>query len=254
MSEISKIKLLLSTFLVLISFPGYTALISVDLDSVGDGFLTYDTRTNLEWLDLSLSGRNSVNNMLNGIGGRDFTAEGFSLASYDQLINLFNSVGITEYGFTRPGSVNDPGADLLASFGLFPEDGMNTINGMGAFVFGQSGGSVGTSRYLTMDNRNSQSASVLPGYYYELSGGRIVAGVQLAIRNSTVYPYDIGHVLVRQPTTVYVPEPPMVGLYILGFLGLGFAHRSKQRIKANKKDRSRETATLNPLLECVACP
>jgi len=227
MRTTKKIKSLLLAFTIIFSSPIYSALISVDLDSAGDDFLTYDTRTNLEWLDLSLSGRNSVNNMINGINGRDYFSEGFTLASYDQIIDIFTSVGISEFGFTRPSVVNDEGADLLANFGLFPEDGMSTINGIGAFVFGQSGGSVGTSRFLNMDNRSSLSASVLPGYYYELSGGRIVAGAQLAIRNSTVYPYDIGHVLVRQATSVHVPEPSIFALMGLGILGLGFARRSK---------------------------
>ena len=111
-------KSLLFAFSMIFSFPTYSALISVDLDSAGDGLLTYDTRTNLEWLDLSLTGRNSVNNMLNGINGRDFFSEGFTLASYDQVIDIFTSVGISEFGFTRPNAVNDAGADLLASFGL----------------------------------------------------------------------------------------------------------------------------------------
>ena len=104
---------------------------------------------------------------------------------------------------------------------------MSAINGIGAFVFGQSGGSVGTSRYLKMDNRNALAASVLPGYYYEVSGGTIIAGVQLAIRNSTVYPYDIGHVLVRQATSAPspVPEPTTIWLIGSGLALIGFTRR-----------------------------
>jgi|TARA_B110000211_G_C14080547_1_gene554266 hypothetical protein len=221
-------KSLLLVFSIIFSFPSYSALISVDLDSAGDELLTYDTRTDLEWLDLSLTGRNSVNNMLNGVNGRDFFSEGFTLATYDQIIDIFTSVGISEFGFTRPNIVNDAGADLLASFGLFPEDGMREINGMGIFVFGQSGGSASTSRYISMDNRNTLSASVLPGYYYELSGGKIVAGSQLAIRNSTVYPSQIGHVLVRQTTTVHVHEPSIFALMSLGIIGFAFSRGTKR--------------------------
>ncbi len=101
----------------------------------------------------------------------------------------------------------------MAEYGLFPENGMSSINGMGAFVFGQSGGSFGTSRYINMDNRPALKASVALGF---------ADSSQLALRNSTVYPYDIGHVLVRQATSApsLVPAPSAVWLFGSGLISL----------------------------------
>ncbi len=114
MKKTNIIQLLLTTSLFIFASPSYSSLISTDLDSAGDGLLTFDTRTNLEWLDLSITGRNSVNNMLNGINGRDFIAEGFFLASYDQIFDLFTSVGITIFG-GQLSVINDAGADQFVN-------------------------------------------------------------------------------------------------------------------------------------------
>ena len=77
------------------------ALIQKDLVSgSGDGLLTLDTDTNLEWLGLTATANRSVNEVLGGFGGFA-TTHGFRYATGADLGTLYAHAGITK-GLSEP--------------------------------------------------------------------------------------------------------------------------------------------------------
>ena len=86
--------------------PCHAILISTDLNISGDGLLTFDERTSLEWLDAPLSLNRSYNDLV-GLDGSDEFAiggdfEGFRLASTDEVRSLFiDTLGIPSTNFAQ---------------------------------------------------------------------------------------------------------------------------------------------------------
>ncbi len=69
----------------------YADLISVDLFSPGDGLITRDTRTSLDWLDLPQTAGWSLDQALSSSFVTDL---GFQIATADQVDSLLESTGI----------------------------------------------------------------------------------------------------------------------------------------------------------------
>lgn len=88
-------------------------LLERDWQTSGDGLLTYDTATGLEWLDVTLTVNMSYNDVTAqlGTGG---TYAGFVHASETQIVGLFDAVDLQEHPilFTLEG----PKIALLTSF------------------------------------------------------------------------------------------------------------------------------------------
>ena len=103
----------LSLCIVTASFNASAAPVSVDWKTPGDGFITYDANTNLEWLDLSqTAGRPFFGNetYLFESGG---IYEGFRYASRTEISGLWDSFGGSgEY--TGWSAANDGLIDILA--------------------------------------------------------------------------------------------------------------------------------------------
>lgn len=66
------------------------ALFSADLDQAGDGLITRDTRTGLEWLDLTPTINRSYAEVAGGLGGYT-TDKGFRFATAAEVRGLFDS-------------------------------------------------------------------------------------------------------------------------------------------------------------------
>src|SRR5262249_52601719 len=64
------------------------ALVKQDLLTAGDGLVTLDTTTNLEWLKLTATQDLSVDQVLGGAGG--WVGMGFQYASFDQVGHMLN--------------------------------------------------------------------------------------------------------------------------------------------------------------------
>lgn len=65
-------------------------------NSFGEGALSLDCNTGLEWLDLTLTQGRSVNDILNGFGG--YIDAGFVVASTDQVEKLAQNFGVLNTG------------------------------------------------------------------------------------------------------------------------------------------------------------
>lgn len=91
-------------------------LLSQDYIVGGDGLLTHDSDTGLEWLDLIATNLQSVNSVLGGYGG--YIQNGFRYATDDEVLALLTHAGITHFdGVLR---VQDwPGTQLFQDlFGI----------------------------------------------------------------------------------------------------------------------------------------
>lgn len=218
-----------ATAVLLTSFPVFSALITKDLDTIGDGLLTLDTQSKLEWLDLSptVGNQRSYNDMVSGVGGRDFYSEGFVHATGSQITNLYTSVGMTWLNSGTANTFNDAGADILASFGLFTEEGKSDLNGTSVFLYNQPDAH-DTTHYISISSGNENTARADIGAY--CLGAKVGCtgyfGL-LARKNGRNDSRNYGHVLVRQSTSV--PEPSIIALMGLGLCGLTLVRR---RIKA----------------------
>lgn len=67
------------------------ALTSVDyVDGSGDGWITHDSATNQDWLDVSVTANQTYDQIRTGT----WVAQGFHIASRDEVQTLFNNAGI----------------------------------------------------------------------------------------------------------------------------------------------------------------
>jgi len=100
-------------------------LFSHDLLTDGDNLLTYDANTGLDWLDLSQTQGQSYNSILGGYG--DFvTTHGFTVASEQNIIDLFHGVGLINEWSYIPEYV--PGAMALGENLSFTTNYFNGIS------------------------------------------------------------------------------------------------------------------------------
>ncbi len=68
-----------------------------DWQSVGDGLLTNDTLTGLQWLDWSVTDFRSYDDVSSELGpGGEF--EGFRYATYDEVFELYQHAGVVNIG------------------------------------------------------------------------------------------------------------------------------------------------------------
>lgn len=78
----------------------HAALVKKDLFAPGDGLVTLDTATNLEWLDLTATQGLSVDAVLGGAGG--WVNDGFKYADFGLVGQMLNDAGylgdVSHYG------------------------------------------------------------------------------------------------------------------------------------------------------------
>ncbi|MEQ9407602.1 MAG: PEP-CTERM sorting domain-containing protein [Fuerstiella sp.] len=193
----------------------HAGFIEVDLFSSGDGLVTLDTNTGLEWLDVTATVGLSVNDVLGGTGG--WTALGFRYAGSDELEQLFLSSApgstVSFYAFTAN---NFAGASLLVDL---------LGNSLDSPVFPGSQGYVdpGTSDLFSEGTAHASFYQVRisdsTGRFHPTQGS-----FSLADSSAT-----IGSFLVRDVSAV--PEPASMYVFTIGALGLGIAARRRTRRK-----------------------
>ena len=96
-----KIKAIISAsflYLSIVSFNANASLMEADLNTIGDGLLTIDSSTQLEWLDVTATMFLSVNEILSGAGG--WVDLGFRYATTNEVQVLAGSAGLTDFSGT----------------------------------------------------------------------------------------------------------------------------------------------------------
>ncbi len=226
----------LLVLLVALATPGNaTSLVQADLLAMGDGLLTVQVDSGLEWLDVDqTTGVSFVDIALHNAGGwRDL---GFRHASIEEVRGLFAAAGISERGSL---SVEDFGAaaqllDLLgcttncdtdrrAQLG-FAVGGHGTLFGFGptavVFVDGDFQlASVEVDFSSGLGGANAGDPAAFGGF--DFLGGRFVfstGGLEKTVMNEIDASFTaegVGHYLVRA-----VPEPATALLLLLGLVPL----------------------------------
>lgn len=210
------IKAAIATFILLTSFNTYAALIEQDWQNPGDGLLTRDTQTGLEWLDLTQTAGFSINEILGGTGG--WIGGGFTYATDSQVGQLFlNSDPGNATLSTNHVLHNFNGAALLLSLlGCTEKCGTRDER------------SFGISNVNSLTNTPTSGDFAFPVYTYQVD--RVFTTGRLGIDGYRNY-FDkdiktahIGHFLIRE-SSASVPEPSSLALLFIGLLGLNLRQK-----------------------------
>ena len=202
--------------LAVFSFSANAALLSVDLNTFGDGLITRDDSTGLDWLDLTETNNTSRDYVLTQLGSGGLF-DGWRYATSTEVVALWaDNFGIDLGLGASPSSPTvDPGVQMAASFLG------NIINETypGFYDYGTTGvtSTVSTNYYPQYD---------LLGAYHQIGSP---STSYLTRTNSSLATSssqgDAGHYLVQ---TSPVPVPAAVWLFGSGLLGLIGIARSKK--------------------------
>jgi hypothetical protein len=199
---------------LLLASPSAATFISQDLvPGSGDGLITYDLQTGIEWLDITATTNVSYNQVRTGYGGYT-TADGFRFANSDQLTQLCLDAGVTGSGF-EGNLASAPGAkqllDLLGS----------TYSDVVSGSFGENYNYVSATGMV--DGRSLCSLTVRFRQDGSFINGTRDCG--FAGPGADTASSGIGSWLVRP-----IPEPSTLLLVSLGLIGLSVRDRLRSQV------------------------
>ncbi len=217
---------------VCLASPTQAALIRGDLFAPGDGLLTVDTESGLEWLDVDQTAGLTVSEIyLDRVGG--WVDLGFRHASVTEIDELFSAAGLDTLNTPFEASHFDGASRLLellgctfgcdtnnrTLLGLAATGGTGTIFGFGptAAVFVSLDLElVGVEVKATDRTGRATTTGFDSITAIEFTPSELFLEEFAALSESD--PAPVGHYLVRA-----VPEPGTAVLLILGLAALGFA-------------------------------
>jgi hypothetical protein len=218
-ASVSTFALVVSIGLLAFTAPSSAEFISYGLATQNDGLLTLDSRTGLEWLDLTSTGNQSFASVIGGYGGFT-TTYGLRVASLSEVSTLIADAGGVN-GFGSPASI-DAASKLLLYFGVLQQLSVGSVTQY--FSHGMSTQPVTASPYVSVINLIFEFQTPMQGQTDSINQGSTCP--------TCTAPY-IGTFLVREaaspfapdsvqppnvfPPPVGVPEPPSVVLLTLGF-------------------------------------
>jgi len=136
--KILKSQLLLCGLSLILSINTHAALIERDLvQGSGDGLLTLDTVTGLQWVDITATQGLSNNNLLAGDDPYQFIYNGYRLATLQEVQQLFSNAGVRSFSGEDPEQakktlslirlIGSTGTDLKITGPNDPYDGPATL-------------------------------------------------------------------------------------------------------------------------------
>lgn len=200
-------RLLALAFAVLILQPvssASAALIAFDLFTAGDGLITRDTETGLDWLDLTATRNLSYNDIEVDVGG--WISLAFRHATGSEVCGLFAAHALAPSPCPGPAGISQSGnlvATLQGFVGVTFSDNIGFAASSGKFDDGDVSDSVGIGgvSYSPLTGR-SNSSVLEDGAFAHTSSGRF------------------GHWLVRP-----VPEPSTALLLAAGLAAFAVRRR-----------------------------
>lgn len=191
------------------------ALLERDWMSNGDGLLTYDSGTGLEWLDLNSTYGVSHNEMLTLLSPGQ-TYDGFRFATPDELITLLSHAGVSE----AAGGGGTQGVYL------------GEHSQLSAFISLVGGGSVHYELNFTQTTANGHTVeisgtntSVIFSALSYYDDGRTFFSPRFGTVSPADYNYtdqNAGSWIVRDASVVPIPAAAyLFGSGLLGLIGLG---------------------------------
>lgn len=194
-----KTRLLITLFASVIFTPVVNAtIIATDLTSTGDGYLTYDSATGLEWLDVPLTMELSFNQATETTYVQDL---GFRHATDTEIRGLLASFGITDLTGVRV-EENYVGVRLMLDL-MGPGYNSGTLEVLSGFYAPTASMLVG---WLSVDAPISE----------DTINGR--ARISPDVFRVDLPQEGTGNFLVREVADI--PVPPAIWLLTTGYLGL----------------------------------
>ncbi|MDH5325909.1 MAG: PEP-CTERM sorting domain-containing protein [Gammaproteobacteria bacterium] len=215
------IKACLFGVLSLLTTYSHAVLIEQDYTSAGDGRITYDDSTGLQWLDLSVTSNWSYNDVTSEFGSGGLF-EGWRYATVNEFRDLAAEAGI--YVPSTPADYYGIADEVIALLTLLDAPGFTPTSGI------QSYGTLGQTR-------EEFSGSIPPEPYRDdLLAGFLglafdAAGIPIGYFDDLSYSIDPtsasydGNYLVR--VSVDVPEPGTVFLLGIGLFCIGIGRRAQ---------------------------
>jgi hypothetical protein len=203
-----------------------STLSSQDLLHAGDGLVTFDSRTNLQWLDVPATQGVSQYDILDGSGG--WIAEGFRYATFEEYKGLLSSSGMVEVGnYAAPSSGTGYFSGSVAvGQALLSLIGSTAQIGGGAALGFIASTPCGNENISLCEPFLFRGQYVNPGYYsyaprvqWDYSYGAATVPTDGPVYATFMRP-DIGSFLVRA-----VPEPDTYLLLLTGLLLLYFVRK-----------------------------
>lgn len=189
--------------LILAANPAHATLIERDFLSPGDSAITFDTKTGLEWLDLTVTqGRFSYDSIqVELLPGKEFY--GFRYATKTEVDNLLSEFGISLHPLTSTGNDHAQIEQYFSLLGITQTDHSN----------------IGVQNYWSFGLFDEIWPDYVGDAHFYLS---ILENFAFGYTAVSYYPWldyrtdrSLGHFLVR---TESIPEPSSVSLIAFGFV------------------------------------
>lgn len=216
-----KNRILAVLFTALLSTNSIAAIISTDLYALGDNLLTQDSRSGLEWLDLTETNNMTFNEVSSELGtGGMF--EGWRYATNEEVVSLWNNfdhgVDLSENNHTLSLEYYyDRGIVAASNYlgNIYHEYDPNIRYGVTGLTVNATTSSSHTSLGGFISGPLTHSTHYRSHYYTVYRGENI---------NDDMSHVHTGSYLVREFAPGIVPVPAAVWLFISGLIGLvGFA-------------------------------
>jgi len=208
---------------------GAVTLFSADLNVPGDGLLTVDTATSLQWLDLTATVGQSRADVLAG----SYVAQGFRYATQNEVIKLWEDGGAVGPFVVYGDDVNP--LDIAPASLMINLMGCTTAFGPGRSPCVGPVPGVGDVQNFNLGffGTDPYDAGAVVMFFGATDPRRFGATFRINYGQEDAYEllgrHDVGSYLVRAIPVSGVPEPDVWAMLMLGFGAMGLAMRHRRR-------------------------